>query len=58
MSSTYQWSAGVVAGKVSKTPIYVLAEEKLKVYISFYYKMYTQDVIVVTCGECIILHTH
>ena len=31
LSASYQWTAGAVAGKNSKTPIYILAEDKLKV---------------------------
>ena len=31
VSSTYTWTASAVVGKNAKTPIYVLAEDKLKV---------------------------
>ena len=33
ISSSYRWTAGSVAGKNAKCPIYVLAEENLKVAI-------------------------
>ena len=31
VSSTYKWTAGAVAGKNAKCPIYVLADDPLKV---------------------------
>lgn len=31
VSASYRWSAGAVAGKNSKVPIYILARDKLKV---------------------------
>ena len=31
VSQSYKWTAAAVAGKLSKSPIYVLAEDKLKV---------------------------
>ena len=31
VSSSYEWSAGTVAGKDAKSPIYILARDKLKV---------------------------
>ena len=34
VSSSYEWSASSVAGKKTKSPIYILALDKLKVYVS------------------------
>ena len=34
-SSTFKWSAGTVAPKNSKNPIYILAQELLEVYIQY-----------------------
>ena len=31
LSSSYKWTAGAVAGKNSKMPIYILAEDPLEV---------------------------
>lgn len=31
LSASYKWSASAVAGKVAKTPIYILAEDNLHV---------------------------
>ena len=34
LSSSYKWTAGAVAGRNSKVPIYILAEDRLKVIIN------------------------
>ena len=34
LSSSYKWSAGAVAGRNSKVPIYILAEDRLMVIVN------------------------
>lgn len=41
LSPSYKWTAGAICGKNAKVPIYILARDKLKVYIySVYYLCY------------------
>ena len=46
-SSSFRWTAGTLAGKNSKMPIYILAEDEIDIVfikINFHVKLYTRDI--------------